>query len=130
ALEPHDVVIEAFACTPPPAFVARMAARGSLWINLEYLSAEQWVESCHGLPSPQPNAMQKVFFFPGFTPATGGLLREHGLLQARDDWLARPERRHTLLRELGVPDELLLRLAKDAKQVLLFTYPDAPAHSL
>src|SRR5690606_35049678 len=51
--EPYRVVIEAFACDPPAGFLARMD--GSLWINLEYLSAEDWVESCHGLPSLQPN---------------------------------------------------------------------------
>ena len=40
------------AATP---FVARMAAmpRPPVWINLEYLSAEPYVERSHGLPSPQ-----------------------------------------------------------------------------
>ena len=56
-LDPGDAVIEAFGCDPPPAFVARMAeaARAGAapaWINLEYLSAEAYVERSHGLPSP------------------------------------------------------------------------------
>jgi uncharacterized repeat protein (TIGR03837 family) len=78
---PAAVVIEAFGCDPPAAYVARMAAcvPAPVWINLEYLSAEAWVERSHGLPSPQPNGLTKWFFFPGFTPATGGLLREPGL---------------------------------------------------
>ncbi len=86
---PGDVVVEAFACDPPPGFVAAMARRrpAPVWINLEYLSAESWVERCHGLPSPQwsgPAAgLTKWFFHPGFTPATGGLLREPTLLQQR-----------------------------------------------
>jgi hypothetical protein len=71
---PGDVVVEAFGCDPPPAFVAQMAQRQPVWINLEYLSAEPWVERAHALPSPQANGLQKWFFFPGFTPATGGLL--------------------------------------------------------
>lgn len=85
-LEPSDVVVEAFGCDPPPAFVARMAAatrgRGMqpAWINLEYLSAEPYVERSHGLPSPVsqgPGAgLVKHFFYPGFTARTGGLLRE------------------------------------------------------
>jgi uncharacterized repeat protein (TIGR03837 family) len=58
-----------------------------LWINLEYLSAEPHVENLHGLASPQwsgpGNGLTKWFFFPGFTPATGGLLREPGLLARR-----------------------------------------------
>ena len=87
--EPGDVVIEAFGCDPPAGVVERMAARRSappVWINLEYLSAQTWVERAHGLPSPQRNGLTKWFYFPGFTPATGGLLREPGLLQARRDF--------------------------------------------
>lgn len=76
---PGDVVIEAFGCDPPPGFVARMAAMRSIWINLEYLSAQDYVERSHGLPSPVgqgPGAgLTKHFYFPGFTPASGGLLR-------------------------------------------------------
>jgi uncharacterized repeat protein (TIGR03837 family) len=87
--EPGEVVIEAFGCDPPPAFVARMATVHPVWINLEYLSAEAWVERTHGLPSPQANGLVKWFFFPGFTPAAGGLLREPGLL-ARRQAFARP----------------------------------------
>ncbi len=92
-LEPGDVVVEAFGCDPPPHFVERMAARRPAWINLEYLSAEDYVERSHGLPSPQRNGLTKWFFYPGFTPRTGGLLREPGLAQARQAfdrgaWLA------------------------------------------
>ncbi|MDV6345000.1 elongation factor P maturation arginine rhamnosyltransferase EarP [Nitrosomonas sp. Is37] len=104
-LVPAEVVIEAFGCELPENYMAAMApsilqsanhvwgrpspTRGEevkrVWINLEYLSAEQWVEGCHGLPSPHPRLpMTKYFFFPGFTPATGGLLREKGLLAQRN----------------------------------------------
>ncbi len=82
-----DVIVEAFGCDPPPAFVdamAAMAERGAapVWINLEYLSAEPYVERSHGLPSPQQNGLVKWFFYPGFTSRTGGLLRETGALTA------------------------------------------------
>ena len=92
---PGDVVVEAFACNPPEAFVARMAAvpRPPVWINLEYLSAEPFVERNHGLPSPHHSGLTKWFFYPGFTPHTGGLVREDHLptRRARFDgaaWLA------------------------------------------
>ncbi|HYP83856.1 elongation factor P maturation arginine rhamnosyltransferase EarP [Variovorax sp.] len=88
-----DVLIEAFGCEPAAPVVAQFAdaaARGGSrrhWINLEYLSAEPYVERLHGLPSPVfrgPGAgLTKHFFYPGFTPATGGLLREDGLSTAR-----------------------------------------------
>ena len=90
ATEPGDVVIEAFACDPPASFVEAMARAHTppVWINLEYLSAEDWVERVHGLPSPQwhgpGQGLTKWFFHPGFTPATGGLLREPGLRQAQE----------------------------------------------
>ena len=98
-----DVLIEAFGCEPAPELVARFAepaasgGPGRTWINLEYLSAEPYVERLHGLPSPVfkgPGAgLTKRFFYPGFTPATGGLLREPDLLERqsrfdRTQWLA------------------------------------------
>ena len=77
-----DVVVEAFGCDPPEAYLQAMpreTGRAPVWINLEYLSAEAYVERSHGLPSPQhqgPGAgLMKWFFYPGFTDATGGLLR-------------------------------------------------------
>ena len=97
-LEPADVVVECFGCDPPARFVRRMAAiePAPVWINLEYLSAEAYAERSHGLPSPVAVApghvLRKRFHFPGFTAASGGLLREPGLLDARrafdrDAWL-------------------------------------------
>ena len=97
-----DVLIEAFGCDPAPELIARFARGGAApalrqrWINLEYLSAEPYVERLHRLPSPVfrgPGAgLTKHFFYPGFTPETGGLLREPDLpaRQARFDraaWL-------------------------------------------
>ncbi|SDL92878.1 conserved hypothetical protein, PP_1857 family [Oryzisolibacter propanilivorax] len=86
---PGDVVVEAFGCETPPGFAAAMAGRARthgrapLWLNLEYLSAEGYVERCHGLPSPVGSGagagLTRWFFYPGFTPRTGGLLREDDL---------------------------------------------------
>lgn len=79
-----DVVVEAFGCELPEAFQAQMAQSTSpVWINLEYLSAESYVARSHGLASPvmsgPARGMTKWFFFPSFTPDTGGLLREPDL---------------------------------------------------
>lgn len=89
-----DVVVEAFGCELPEGVVSAMAAhpRAPVWINLEYLSAEDYVERSHRLPSPR-GALTKWFFYPGFTAATGGLLREPDLLQRQmsfdaSAWLA------------------------------------------
>jgi uncharacterized repeat protein (TIGR03837 family) len=85
---PGDVVIEAFGCDLQYSALAGMEAaqhrgRPPVWINLEYLSAEAYVERSHGLPSPQRNGLSKWFYYPGFTSRTGGLLREPGLMSRR-----------------------------------------------
>jgi uncharacterized repeat protein (TIGR03837 family) len=88
---PADLVIEAFGCGLPDAYVAAMAAapRPPVWLVLEYLSAEPWVDGAHALASPHPRLpLTRRFWFPGFTDRTGGLLREHGLLERRDAFRA------------------------------------------
>lgn len=87
ALECAEVWIEGFACEIPQAFVAHFAAgvcgaggaKRPAWVNLEYLSAEGYVSRNHGLPSPvlhgPAQGWTKYFFYPGFTPDSGGLLR-------------------------------------------------------
>ena len=70
-----DVVIEAFACHLPQAYVTAMTHRSvaPIWINLEYLTAESWADEMHLMPSPQNNGLTKYFYFPGFTAKTGGV---------------------------------------------------------
>ncbi|MFA9441722.1 elongation factor P maturation arginine rhamnosyltransferase EarP [Uliginosibacterium sp. sgz301328] len=88
--EPADVVIEAFACELPAAYLASMARRAKrpVWINLEYLSAEDWVTGCHGLASTHPQlGLRKHFFFPGVRAGTGGLIKENWLDARRTAWL-------------------------------------------
>lgn len=129
-VDAHEVVIEAFACEPPAAYLASMQQRNSLWINLEYLSAESWVQDCHGLPSLQANALKKYFYFPGFTEQSGGLLREPKLAETRTEWLARPAPRQRLLRDIGMPEILIERLASGWRQVFVFCYGNAPIDAL
>jgi uncharacterized repeat protein (TIGR03837 family) len=86
---PAEVVVEAFGCALPETYLAAMAGQSPpVWINLEYLSAEVWVSEHHGLPSPHPRlALTKYFYFPGYTPATGGLPGERELETQRDAFL-------------------------------------------
>ena len=113
-LQVADIVIEAFACDIPSIYIGEMAKRKRdgitpVWINLDYLSAERWVEDCHRMPSTHPTTgLRKTFFFPGFTPRTGGLLRERSLIDARNGFQAR-----SWLDSIGVlpqPDTLLISL--------------------
>jgi uncharacterized repeat protein (TIGR03837 family) len=119
---PHDVapvVIAALGCTLPAGYRNAMRLRRPLWINLEHLSAEDWVAGCHGLASPKPDGLTEYFFFPGFTEQTGGLFREaHGLAQRRA-FLADPRQAHTFLSALGVPQKPSTHYAS------LFCYSDS-----
>ncbi|PXW95253.1 putative repeat protein (TIGR03837 family) [Sphaerotilus hippei] len=123
---PGDVVVEAFGCDPPAAFVARMAAAvvPPVWINLEYLSAEGFVERSHGLRSPQwsgpGTGLDKWFFYPGFTPRTGGLIRERHLGLPVDEAPGSPR---PSAAELLQAHGLLLPPDRDIERtVLLFGY--------
>ncbi len=111
-----DVVVETFGCEAPEGYVLAMARRkpAPRWINLEYLSAEDWVEGSHRLPSPHPRLpLVKHYFFPGFSPRTGGLIREAGLLERRDAFQAaqprRPRLRSSVFSYPSAPLEALLR---------------------
>ncbi len=143
-LAPHDVTVEAFGCGLPDARLRRMAqcAAAPPWIDVQYLSAEDYVERSHGLPSPVRAGdggpwLTRRFFFPGFTPRTGGLLREPGLAAERDafdraGWLAahgiavRPgERLASLFCYRDAPLAALADALADAPTLLLAT----PGHA-
>ena len=123
-----DVVVETFGCDPPEEYVSAMAARESRprWINLEYLSAEEWVEASHALPSPNPRLpLVKHYFFPGFTARTGGLLRERSLINRRDEFQG----------DAGAQSAFWVSLVgkappRHALKVSLFAYAGAPLESL
>ncbi len=117
-----DVVIEGFGCGLPHAYVAAMAAapKAPVWIVLEYLSAEPWIESSHALPSPHPQLpLTRWFWFPGFTRSTGGLLREADLFARRDAFRGGDAHREGLARAVGV------RPTPGAFWVSLFCYANA-----
>jgi uncharacterized repeat protein (TIGR03837 family) len=120
--EVADVVVGAFACEPPAAYRAAMRVRRPVWLDLEYLSAEDWVATHHGLPSPKPDGLVEHFFFPGFEDATGGLLREADLVARRDAFDA--PARAAFLASIGVEPRPGERLAS------LFCYPQAPVRAL
>jgi uncharacterized repeat protein (TIGR03837 family) len=122
------VVIEAFACNPPATYVAAMAVRQPkpAWINLEYLSAENWVQGCHALPSPHPSlALTKHFYFPGFFIGTGGLLAEQGLAQSCKRF------QHSAAEQLRYWEALRLPAPRaEEVQVSLFCYPHGGVSAL
>jgi uncharacterized repeat protein (TIGR03837 family) len=121
-----DVVIEAFACELPPAYLHGMARRQTspVWLNLEYLSAEDWIDDCHLLPSPHPaTGLSKHFFFPGFSERSGGLLCERDYLKRQSAFDATE-----LLVRCGLSADLAAD--PDVFKISLFCYPHAPVEEL
>jgi len=124
AAVPADVVIEVFACDLPAIYLEKMAASQPVWIILEYLSAESWVMDFHAKPSRHAVLpLTKYFFFPGFTPETGGLLRERNLIAQRDQFLGSQTAETRLCEKFSTPDN-------DALKISLFCYPHAPINEL
>jgi uncharacterized repeat protein (TIGR03837 family) len=134
--EPGQAIIEAFGCELDDEVKAKLtqAARAQdaarrepdsvrpelvegqpVWINLEYLSAEDYVRRSHGLPSPPMSGpakgLTKHFFYPGFTEGTGGLIREQNLAERQQNF--KPEQ---WLQSQSIP------LTPNALRVSLFCY--------
>jgi uncharacterized repeat protein (TIGR03837 family) len=78
-----DILIGAFACDIPEQARVNISQQANseqgqhcLWVNLEYLSAEPWVDTHHWMPSRKTDGATEMFFVPGFTPVSGGILGE------------------------------------------------------
>lgn len=126
--QPAELVIEAFGCKLPQGYIEAMAAqeRKPVWINLEYLSAEDWVHGCHGLPSPHPGLpLTKYFFFPGFTRQTGGLLLERDLLARRDAYQRDAAQQQVFWRSIGMEMP-----GAETLKISLFAYENAALYGL
>ena len=131
-----DVIVCGFQVRLPRKARAALKSRQPCppqLIQLEYLSAEDWVADGHGLPSLQPDGLTEHFFNPGFSADTGGLLRERDLLQRRDAFLADPAHKFQWLTAHGIPPDFPDRATADtlppAGRPLLASvlcYPSAP----
>ncbi len=128
-LQVADVVIEAFACELPHAYIEAMARRerAPVWFNLEYLSGEDWVADFHLRPSPHPrHALMKTFFFPGLGKGTGGVLKEGDLDARRAAFETSPDARDTWWQaKTGGASP-----SKDATVISLFAYENPAVDSL
>lgn len=117
-----DYVVEGFGCTLPSTYLAAMAKHPpQQWFVMEYLSAEPWVDSVHGLCSRHPQlGLNRRFVYPGFSSRSGGLLRESNLLNTLNDSTHMADfcRRY----DLPAPEDVL--------GISLFAYTHAPLPAL
>ncbi len=129
-IRPADLVVETFGCRIPERYERALARereaalsrgeRPSFYFNLDYLSAEDWVESSHGIWGLHPTLpIRKLWFFPGFTDRTGGVVVESEYEEEAKSFRAR---RAEALEALG---------ADPARRTLYyFAYPENPAEAL
>ncbi|MDR2578657.1 MAG: elongation factor P maturation arginine rhamnosyltransferase EarP [Chitinispirillales bacterium] len=80
-----EVMVEIFACHIPEPLLEIAYERSRLIINLEYFSAEEWVEGYHLKESLLGRgAVRKFFFMQGVREGTGGIIINSALKKLRD----------------------------------------------
>jgi uncharacterized repeat protein (TIGR03837 family) len=120
-IDPYPIVIAGFSCDLPQPYVVALRGKKPIhWIELEYLSAESWTESFHGLSSQRSDGLAPKFCFPGFTSSTAGLLREHSLLAQIEQWQADEQKQASWLSLFGI------KRKPGQSLISVFTYPGAP----
>jgi len=85
--DPATAVVECFACGRPGWFEALLFDPDDpavkTIVNLEYLTAEDYADEFHKMPSlTRSSRVRKFMFLPGFTPATGGLILDGAFMRA------------------------------------------------
>jgi uncharacterized repeat protein (TIGR03837 family) len=87
---PPTVVLECFACGRPDWLEAILFDDDravKTIVNLEYLTAEDYAEEFHRIPSlTRSDRVKKHMFLPGFTAGTGGLILDRSYLRALDTY--------------------------------------------
>lgn len=103
-VEEADVAIEAFSCDLPNQY-----KKPQLIVNLEYLTAETWIQDYHLLESVGMNKSgKKFFFFPSFTKE-GSLIHGDFLLNVqkiKDNYLVY---KNKLIKELYISKHFIQR---------------------
>lgn len=99
------MVIETFGCDLPRPVLRRMQQCQPLWLNWEYLTAEDWAVDLQAMPSLQGNGLAKYFWFMGIDQQSGGLLREANYLSRRNEFLQQPCLQQAFKQQYGLPLE-------------------------
>lgn len=82
-----DAVIEAFGTYVPDAYMdyIQNADRRRLILNLEYFTAEPWIQDYHLKESLTGfSHIKKYFFMPGLADISGGVIIDTGFIEQRD----------------------------------------------
>ncbi|WP_195339743.1 elongation factor P maturation arginine rhamnosyltransferase EarP [Fusobacterium sp. 1001295B_180824_G3] len=80
---PADLIIETFACNIPDEYMDKALKNSKFIINLEYFSAEDWVDDFHLQESLLGGNLKKYFFIPGLSKKSGGILLDNEFLERK-----------------------------------------------
>ncbi|WP_338989739.1 elongation factor P maturation arginine rhamnosyltransferase EarP [Fusobacterium animalis] len=78
-----DLIIESFGCEIPKEYMNKAFKDSKLIINLEYFSAEKWVDDFHLQESFLGGNLKKYFFIPGLSKKSGGILLDNEFLERK-----------------------------------------------
>ena len=78
-----DLILETFACEIPKEYIDKALRSSKLIINLEYFSAEDWVDDFHLQESFLGGSLKKYFFIPGLSKKSGGILLDNEFLERK-----------------------------------------------
>ncbi len=76
-----DLIIESFGCVIPKEYMDKALKNSKIIINLEYFSAEDWVDGFHLQESFLVGNLKKYFFIPGLSQKSGGILLDNDFLE-------------------------------------------------
>jgi len=124
-IKPAKVALETFSCGLPEEYINTLTDE-TTWINLEYLSAEPWVEDFH-LVSSNNTKIKRHFYFPGFTITTGGLIRENEIIETNQNIAGNPSRISNFFNKLKLSHH---ETSTNALNISLFGYPQAPIEQI
>lgn len=80
-----DLFIEAFGCNVPEEYIKIAKEKSKLWINLEYISGEKWIEDYHLCESLiDSKSLKKIFYMPGFSKKSGGVIIDSEFLERKE----------------------------------------------
>ena len=97
-----DLIIESFGCEIPKEYMDKALKSSKLIINLEYFSAEDWVDDFHLQESFLGGNLKKYFFIPGLSKKSGGVLLDNEFLERKKKV---EENKEYYLKEFGIDEK-------------------------
>ena len=97
-----DLILETFGCEIPKEYMDKALENSKLIINLEYFSAETWVDDFHLQESFLGGNLKKYFFIPGLSKKSGGILLDNEFLERKKQV---EENKEYYLKEFGIDEK-------------------------